>query len=187
MADLVYEVGKFYRVPCVKTRLGHVWDSVFCGEWVPVIGPRHTDEGAVNFPYEHWHVDWRFASSTVLRRARLNHLYSRVLICFPVHDRTEDRSHPFFEGEVVERRRKCKREFPAYPHSKAQWLPRLQREFADVKMEGMVCPHRGLPLHGCTTEDGVVQCPGHGLRWSIETGALVPIPIPTLTEGGPAT
>ena len=28
--------------------------------WVPVMGPRHSDDDAVNFPPQHWHADPRF-------------------------------------------------------------------------------------------------------------------------------
>lgn len=159
-----YEVGKYYRVPCVLTHK-HSWLG---SGWQPIIGPMHEDSGVVNFPYDHWHIDLRFVDG---RRYK-----GRIQILSPYtwpilkNDR--------YGGEVVKqgpemKRLRCKRVFPPYPHDQAKWLPALQEEFCAVKMKNMVCPHRGLPLEGCPRDGDVVQCPGHGLRWNVITGELV--------------
>lgn len=179
---MTYEVGKFYKVPCVKTIRGHRWDRLFAGEWIPVIGPEHRDGEIIGFPYTHFHIDWRFASTRLFNRCSERsifhptdprYVYNRVLHRWPIQGKQETREDPFFISEPVQRRRRCQREFPAYPHKEVKWLPRLQEACGHMKMTGMVCPHRGMPLEGCPRDGDVVQCPGHGLRWNVKTGELV--------------
>ena len=187
----VYEVGKFYRVPCVKAS-GNKYQHIFRSQWVPIMGPEHQDAEIIGFPYRHWHVDWRFAGQRMFTAAKKEHpgrnhesdVYNYVLMRFASFDRSEDLRNPFVEtGEVVVRRMQCKRAFPAYPHERARWLPRLEEHCAGLKMRGMVCPHRGVPLEGCPTDGDVVQCPGHGLRWNVKTGELVQSCVTTATKG----
>jgi hypothetical protein len=169
-----YEVGKFYRVPCVETDR-HTWLG---NGWLPVLGPLHEDRGAVNFPWAHWHVDWRFVDQRKYREVLQMRTDPRSV--FGVVIQRKDTDERFIvSGEPTMRRMKCKREFAAYPASQAQWLPALEREFAGCKMKNMVCPHRGLPLRGCPQDGDVVTCPGHGLRWNIKTGELVTSPSAT--------
>jgi hypothetical protein len=175
-----YEVGKFYRVPCIKTTkrcsYGH-------GAFVPIIGPEHADAEFLNFPHSHWHIDWRFASAQVFSRAHWGHLRPSSHVYAVVLQRWAWGSplynHAFIEGDVVMKRMKCKRVLPPYPFKDAKWLPKLEAAFASARMTGMVCPHKGLPLEGCPLDGDVVQCPGHGLRWNIKTGELVTSPCAT--------
>lgn len=186
---IAFEVGKFYKVPCIKTveRLKDGYRPYWCGEWVPVMGPLHRDVGPVNFPWLHWHVDLRFVSAKVY--AELNKVWHGSPFATPLQkfslkwetggpqgmgERTDD---SFVDGDVVERRLKCKRQFPAYPFTKAKWLSKLAGELKDVRMQGMVCPHRGIPLNGCPLDGDVVTCPGHGLRWNVKTGEVVTCPV----------
>lgn len=39
---------------------------------------------------------------------------------------------------------------------------------------GNVCPHRGIDLTPFARPDGTAICPGHGLRWNLATGELMP-------------
>lgn len=55
-ADQAYEVGRYYRVPCVRGR----WILGDSPLWIPVIGPLHEDTEYIGFPFQHWHVDYRF-------------------------------------------------------------------------------------------------------------------------------
>lgn len=176
-----FEVGKFYRVPCIKTVAKHRWDRLWRGEWVPVMGPEHRDDGAVNFPLLHWHVDWRFASARLWNRLTAHSIYGEsgafhhVVTHYPSTGKFggELELEPFVQGEVELKRRKCLRPLPTYPLKLAQWMPKLNEECAHLKLKNMVCPHRGLPLKGCPQDGDVVTCPGHGLRWNVKTGELV--------------
>lgn len=158
-----YEIGKYYRVPCVLTKK-HSWLG---SGWQPIIGPMHEDSGVVNFPYDHWHIDLRFVDGRRYKSLKRMSPYA-----WPIMKEGRWGGPIVLEGPTLQRLR-CKREFPQYPHGQAKWLPLLQKEFRDVKMTNMVCPHRGLPLEGCPRDGDVVQCPGHGLRWNVKTGELV--------------
>lgn len=72
----------------------------------------------------------------------------------------------------VPRRMRCKRKMPHFPRDLVSWLPQLEAAYTGCTMKNMICPHRGLPLVDCEQKDGVVTCPGHGLRWNIATGKL---------------
>lgn len=167
-------VGKFYQVPCVLA-LKRAW----CGAiWLPVVGPLHEDHGPVNFPWPHWHIDWRFAPERAYE-------YATVLSVSPYGRPIQEKEQRAWRGEEYDckdlvdkeagvqlRKMKCKRELPAYPLKAAKWLPELNKQFAGCKAKDGICPHRGLPLVGHTA-DGVTTCPGHGLRWRVDTGELV--------------
>lgn len=183
---MTFEVGKFYRVPCLltKNRLADGWSTLWNGEWIPVIGPLHRDDGPVEFPWLHWHVDLRFVSDRVFKEMEIGApatkspyampLQKHPLGWSPTNWRGEEKTgDSFVEGETIMKLRKCRRAFPAYPSRHAFWLPKLHEEFKDVRLKGMVCPHRGIPLDGCPRKGDVVTCPGHGLRWNVKTGALV--------------
>ena len=58
--------GRWYRVPCVRAFYGS--DQYL--QWWPVIGPGHSDREILNFPTEHFHVDYRFLSNRKLRVLR---------------------------------------------------------------------------------------------------------------------
>lgn len=166
-----FEVGKFYRVPCV---LAH--KRFACGAgWVPVIGPLHEDAEIINFQDEHFHIDWRFVTERMLKRAQYFGAMSEFTR--PIQIRTSklygDQDKIVLDGPVV-KRLLCHREFGTYPRRPARWQPVLDAVYRDCKLKpGMVCPHKGIPLESVRAVDGIVTCPGHGLRWNVETGELV--------------
>jgi hypothetical protein len=172
-----YQVGKFYMVPCVKTTKTCSYGG---GEFMPVIGPEHTDVEFINFPHSHWHVDWRFVTARALRRS-VGHRPEYQVYGIVLHRWAYGLPQygSLIEGDVVMRRRKCIRSLPQYPFGKAPWMPKLETAFADTRLKGMVCPHKGIPLKGCPMDGDVVTCPGHGLRWNIKTGELVASPCAT--------
>lgn len=178
-----YEVGKSYRVPCIKTRraLADGWRPFWGGAWIPIIGPLHRDDGAVNFRWLHWHVDLRFVGAKVFKALMCygRSPFAVPLQKHPVYSGEERITDTFIEGDICSRLMKCKRQYPEFPRQLAKWLQQLEMEHQGVKMKGMVCPHRGLPLQGCPLDGDVVTCPGHGLRWNIKTGELVPSPCAT--------
>ena len=165
-----FEVGKFYRVPCV---LAH--GRFVCGTgWVPVIGPPHEDAEIINFPDEHYHIDWRFAHARMLYRAQQVGRISEFgrVIMVRTNQRYGDPQPIVLDGPVM-KRRLCRREFSTFPRM-ASWQLALDAAYRDCKLKpGMVCPHRGIPLESVRAMDGIVTCPGHGLRWNVETGELV--------------
>lgn len=154
-------VGKFYRVPCVKTNKP-LW-LLDAGYSVPVIGPAHEDSDVINFPEDHWHVDWRFVTNDFFEfHTRFRAEPGGTVIS--VRNTT---------SEVFNRRIKCRREMPAFPNG-APWQTALEKAYADCRLKpGLVCPHRGIPLAGVPSEGGVIVCPGHGLAWNAATGEMV--------------
>lgn len=167
-----FEVGKFYSVPVVRTLDNHRPTG-----YVPILGPLHSDAGIINFPHEHWHIDWRFASKPLWAYASgiwrsESHCYSvvqqpRAVPSWGLKPLIDEK----FGVQVM--RMKCKREFPSYPYSKAVWLTELKKKFAGCTLKpGRICPHQGVPVVGPADGD-IVTCPGHGLRWNIKTGELV--------------
>ena len=59
-----YVVGQTYRVPCVRGEWGGKGTY-----WWPVNGPVHDDARFLDFPWIHWHIDARFATSAQWRNA----------------------------------------------------------------------------------------------------------------------
>lgn len=156
-----FEIGRFYKVPTVRGRLYHIER-----DW-PVIGPKHEDGKHISFPYQHFHIDWRFVSVRDYRR-----VCGRAVVAVAGIVLLEGNGRPnaVLPSPVI-RYRKCVREIEPFPG--APWLAELQAAFADHKLKDMICPHRGLPLAGCPQTDDVVTCPGHGLKWNVRTGELV--------------
>lgn len=183
---MTYEIGQSYRVPCVKAakrysdgRRIETWS----GQWIPVLGPIHEDGEIIGFPYPHWHVDWRFASDAVFRRAQgIRQNWAVLAVPIMKHPKKSYELAPDMLERIVLsdtpvlRLRKCKRVSPKWTDIRGvdvHWLKPLEKHCADMKMRNMVCPHRGLPLQGCPQDGDVVHCPGHGLKWNVNTGELV--------------
>lgn len=173
----MYEIGKFYKVPCVRGQ----WHNV-THDW-PVMGLLHSDAEIIKFPEPHYHIDWRFVRQPfvgeedglyVFRRGRsvLQENYSTPLT---VGSRINVAGLP----APVLRRRKCQRlhDLP-FDLSVAlkSWVPKLEEKYAGCKLAaGHVCPHRGFDLsHEPVNADGTITCPLHGLRWNAATGELAP-------------
>ena len=154
-------VGNYYSVPHVATN-----KDVFHrkpGTLIPIIGPEHEDAEFINFPFDHWHIDWRFVNRSLFKQ-RGN---GWVVLGTPINVSNTT-------NEIIHKVRKCLREMPVFPPARVPWRPKLEAAYAGCKLKpGMVCPHRGIPLNGCPVKDGVVVCPGHGLRWNVETGELL--------------
>lgn len=163
-------IGQRYRVPCVTLVNDHGGE---CPWWVPIIGPRH-DDSDLGVEFQHWHQDWRFISNTLLQRVW--------------HEYEDDYSdewqwHQATHRHVVshhvrgpeDRVKVCYRRM--IPHPDIFPLRRgLEDRWKGHVLKGgcKVCPHRGMPLNGLPVDkDGGVICPGHGLKWHAETGALL--------------
>lgn len=165
MTNPVFVVGRRYMVPTVK---GHIYRRL--RHW-PVIGPMHEDAEIINFPRSHFHIDWRFVPESdfryALRFGKTFRVLSLVMTFGP------ETNNPDGVEPVTVRSRKCYRadiEFPVVFFTQP-----LELKYASSALkEGLICPHRGLPLTGMKPDaDGNVVCPGHGLRWNVCTGKLV--------------
>lgn len=150
-------IGKFYDVPCVLLRsTGRFW---------PIIGTWHEDAD-IGVPNFHFHYDARFLSMDqfasggnsprILGKVHINGVPGEAS-CVPL---------------VVRKRRKALREMPEFPM--AAFVTKLEKDYADQKMKCMKCPHRGMDLKWLPTKDGTVVCNGHGLKWDLATGKLIP-------------
>ena len=60
--------GRFYTVICVRAYWPLREISGASPNWIPVIGPAHADNDAVNFPIHHWHADHRFLDFSRLNK-----------------------------------------------------------------------------------------------------------------------
>lgn len=153
------QVGKFYLVNTVIREFGK--------KIIPIHGALHEDAEIINFPFEHWHIDWRFVD------ARTYEFYRKagggwfMPWAWPIN---RDNSI----GPVVRRKLKCKRQFGPYmPKERILWLRALEEKYRDAKMKNLICPHKGLPCNATPTVDNVVICRGHGLAFNVKTGVLV--------------
>lgn len=155
------ELGKFSIVPCVRAKY---YNRI--ADW-PVIGPMHDDKEHLNFPYLHYHIDWRFVPAPLFKPLGFN--FSSPLM-------TSDRLNVGGLPKPVMRRRKMQRLLQDFhvPHTSQGWRA-LEQAYSTCRLKpGLVCPHRGVPLDGGHREGDVVTCPAHGLRWNVKTGELVP-------------
>lgn len=154
------EIGKFYQVPTVYGVLFYQW-----ADW-PVIGPMHEDKEIINFPAIHYHLDFRFFTQGQWG-------WVRRVFSVPQSGVLHEQNGVKL-GPVVFRRRKCQREYPAFPLKDHQtWLFELRQKYKKTVMTDWTCPHRGASLRGMPIDEaGCVTCPLHGLRWDLESGKL---------------
>lgn len=179
-----YIVGEFYKVPCMQVLPSNRIPLADPFGWVPVLGPLHEDFEILEFRLAHYHIDWRFVSEAVWRRAvqdvdqgaAVGHVLSTVL--------SNTHGTPWrqkVEGTPELRRIKCRRAMPDFPHNSTipdrsyRWerLERAQAFTCSKLKPGNVCPHRGIDLTPFIKEDGTVTCPGHGLRFDARTRELI--------------
>jgi hypothetical protein len=164
------EVGKMYRVPCVR-RLNARDPSDFLGKgWMPVIGPIHDDKEVIGVAPLHLHYDSRFLSIEPdwSRPGPLGRLGTVVGV---------DVDETFGIQRKLQyalKLRKCRRATDVWtPVKFTRPLEEAHRR-CRIGPDGL-CPHRGIPLAlGARLQDGSTVCAGHGLRWSAE-GELQPL------------
>lgn len=148
-------VGKFYLVPCVRINAS-VW---------PILGEFHNDK-EIGIEYDHWHYDHRFTSSYQFDRDPYPYAMIRIKM---------RKEHDLVETLA----RKCRRQMPDFPSrlringGKTHVAITLERNFKDVKMKCLTCPHRGFSLKGVPNKNGIIVCPGHGLAWEVESGRMI--------------
>lgn len=166
-------IGQRYWVPCVE-----YWREnrgIGVGELVrvPVFGGLHEDRKYFAFWPYHWHIDWRFMSIRRIRKLRngtgmpLSYLADGLCLSLPI----SIEAMGVAKQEPKEEAFRCARRMPELSENAAKMLRRLfARHYAESQVvitNGCrFCPHRGLPLDGLPVDrEGVVTCPGHGLRW----------------------
>jgi hypothetical protein len=157
-----YKVGRYYRVPTV---------TAYLFDWLrpwPVLEPMHNDAEIIGFRYDHYHLDWRFVSERAFKSLERKNWYRSVLsIPLMTSERQNAQGLPL----PVMRRLKCKRDMPVFPE-RAPFIGKLEDRYAPCRMKRGICPHQGVSLRSLPERDGVVECPAHGLRWWVKTGAL---------------
>ena len=196
-----HEVGSFYVVPCVRAGWPNIDDKP---RWWPILGPQHEDGEFINFPYQHFHVDYRFLDAKARKLVSValgsSLAFSAVITANNIvpEDREPDQSNsPGPKGvrglpstcppvdRIAEdvswlrtRRLKCKAQWPAYPDAKiVHWLGALEMAYSGQRLKrGLVCPHKGTDLSTIKPDGMVITCPLHGLRWNVRTGELAPRP-----------
>ena len=168
-SPLEVEVGKLYKVPCIRRVRANGDDDV---EWIPVIGPVHDDKEAIGFPHLHVHHDTRFSDlnlnlfmGSLARLGRVERLDKEVL-----------QADRWFKADLrfSMRRRRCKRQTDCWRPVHFTEALEEQHRHCRIGADGL-CPHRGIPLAlGHKLADGSTVCAGHGLRW-IADGEHVPL------------
>lgn len=167
---MIYEVGKFYKVPTVRAE----WNGMIA-DW-PIIGPWHEDKELVpHFESWHYHFDFRFMNRQEWRRHRSSKAHGAV-----IH---QESGHPKFRGSaipigpIVLRRRKCHREMPTFPIDASNGnhpLPQVyEKHKADSLGANLQCPHRGVSLESIKPICGVIVCPLHGLCFDAESKKVI--------------
>jgi hypothetical protein len=154
-------VGKKYLVRCA------VSDRDICGykqgEWAPIQGDVHSD-AELGFPGNHLHYDWRFVPSYKLPEVLIPALaiMTERGVEIPVDlESIQYRS-------LTLRRLEFRKSAPTRMH---EALDNIGRSLSPCTH---ICPHRGFPLNGVPTRDGLKVCPGHFLRFKADTGEYAP-------------
>ena len=149
-------VGRMYLVRCV------LWTDASPPRWMPLLGQEHEDAD-LGVPCPHRHYDLRFVQARDLGG------------CTP--ERYMHRLHVSKDGERIEiRRKRCVRVQPTFPFPpESAAIPRFERRHAaKVAEDCRRCPHRGFDLTQVPVDAGGGKvCPGHGLRWNVQTGELM--------------
>ena len=139
------------------------------GLHIPVIGKRHEDLKNLNFPFWHYHYDWRFI--------RKRHIWSLEIERFKALCNGEDfkkfggyvfHVELLVSADITYLPRKMLRPAPMFPNDK-KFLSINDFEKGYVGrnvLKGNICPHKGGPLNGApTNEHGQRICPLHGLAF----------------------
>ena len=150
----------------------------------------------IGFPYQHYHVDYRFLNAecreSILSPRGVSLAFSVIITSMNIanggvrrggvpaftqtdHHGTERMREDDSWFRV--RRLKCKAQWPEYPRRLARWLRDLERAYQGQKLRnGRFCSHKGTDLSTIKPDGDVVTCPLHGLCWNVRTGELVPRP-----------
>jgi hypothetical protein len=141
-------VGNYYIVP---------WIKVKHNPKIPIFLPGHID-----FPEQgqtiHYHPDIRFMGETIFQK----------------FDRWSNAA--LLKSSVIEGPRngifKCLRQYGEILPPWNDLIEKYRKTIMDTKC--LKCPHQRFNLGSLQPDaEGVLTCPGHGLRWNKDTGELV--------------
>ena len=172
-ATLISE-GK-YLVPCVRGQLYSLY------RWWPVIGPKHEDTAIIDFPYKHYHIDWRFVTDAQIDT--LTRFFMPAFSADTARQRIRSlviRPTQIQDGPELRPRRLLRKEsiFPS-----PSWMTPLEEHHRTARLKNGRCPHKGAvlqPDEGLVrgeimhTGRSAIQCPLHGLCFAEDTGDMIP-------------
>lgn len=174
--------GRFYLVPVIRWK----WLGVLA-EW-PVFGPAHQDADFFAFPHRHYHFDPRFVAKGLAARVEMGFYnwsggytlpqLTQGYPLAPLHGSGDQLP----KGRPPLARRRCQSAEWAYGFSERQTVVALRRHYGDdgiaaadaitLRDGRKLCPHRKADLSSLPCgEDGIVQCPLHGLRVRVRSAA----------------
>jgi len=177
----VCEVGRMYLVPCMFVPAVARADWVPHDGWVPVLGPRHNDAEHLEFPHEHYHIDWRFVPNKNYT-AVITNWHGTPLNNVLSNTNANRWQEARLDGAPQLKRRLCRRSMPEFPSlaqpaakhaSRSRWQSLERAHACSRPKPGNICPHRGIDLTPFAKPDGTAICPGHGLKWNLHTGELL--------------
>ena len=160
-------IGRKYLVRCAVSDIDIVGYKQ--GEWVPIMGDIH-DDAELGVPGDHLHYDWRFAPNFRLPHGSFPVLVvARQSLC----GETLWTEIPVDLQSIKYRPKKLHRlDFlTSAPKGRCEALDKMGRSLPPCTH---ICPHRGFPLSGVPTRDGLKVCPGHFLRFKADTGEYAP-------------
>jgi len=167
-------VGKFYWVRA-RQMIKNTF-SLAKDDWIPLLGGEHEDTD-IGSPEDHWHVDWRFMPTSVVRYRTKGHSGKT-----PETTRPRQSKPASLTGMILTRRqlgdeerlilRKMMRQHPTFPSWHGSRA--LEAKYAGAVAKCLICPHRGMPLAGAPVRNGALVCPGHGLAYDKDTLVLKP-------------
>lgn len=178
------EVGKSSLVPHVIARMGFLRKEMY----VPISSYLHNDKKHIKFPYDHYHIDWRFATKSVISSSiysRLPHTKQAAEVIIFDQEYTNDSSHCAVSDKIFYRRVKCRRlylaaeffdspSFDVLKKHQDHFVFTLPETFCNAKLKvdngRLICPHKGVEIpKDCTDSHGNYVCPGHLLRFNPTT------------------
>ena len=191
--------GRKYTVSCVRA----CYPDGLRIRWWPIAGTFHEDNETVGFPHYHYHIDWRFVAPKLRRdiahaigegedrmaNAIITASHIRALGQQGHHNSGQNGAIPL-EPTTPTRswyRRLKRAAYIAQPVrwsaiGTRHWHRRMEDAVRGCAMHmaedgSRTCPHRGTDLTSVEPDqNGIIECPAHGLHWNARTGDLVPRP-----------
>lgn len=173
LSDLTFPpiVGQTYIVTC--TNLNGLLPFM-----VPTLGDAHIDPpNDHNPPFIHVHIDFRFITDESLDQLKLARQptieeIARTKKTIIAVIRTYNNEVIFTESPM-----KCVRRFfyETEPNCIVTFRANGVKLPENAKLDDcMNCPHQGINLKNIQPVNGIITCPGHGLRYFASDGTLVP-------------
>lgn len=158
-------VGEKYLVPGIVVPV-HIGAKP---NWYPVLGIAHEDKEYIKAS-KHFHYDVRFFPADFFPLK----LDGQVLVETAQEMMVKIAVIKIWTPLIEYREVVCAREMPNFPSWLAPWFPELQQGYLSKQLPAnLKCPHQGIYLGSLPQVNGIVTCPGHGLKWNIKTGEAV--------------